>query len=117
MKPPRLPLDWDRVSHYSFLEEFPLLQETRNDILAKPWTRPEVRETMRLARRIERAREEITNANREIRRLHTSIRDEEQLVRAKLQQLKDTADPLYSALQEYWRRRSIANTRNMTFVQ
>ncbi len=42
----RDPLDWSTVSHYSFLEEFTLLRNTRQDVLEKPWTRPAVRLTM-----------------------------------------------------------------------
>ena len=83
--PPRV--NWERVSHFSFLEQFSLLQ-ARSDVVERPWARPEVRETMRLALRIDRAREEIVNVNREIRRLHTSIRDEEIHFRSTLAKLK-----------------------------
>ena len=77
MDPPRPPVDWERVSHYTFIEEFSLLQDTKNDLSQKAWARPEVHETMRMSRRVNHACEEIKNANREVRRLHISIRDEE----------------------------------------
>ena len=59
MNPTRPTIDWARVSHYTFIEEFSLLRDTRNDLHAKDWSRPEVRETMRLARRLDRAGEEV----------------------------------------------------------
>ncbi|KAI0323240.1 hypothetical protein GY45DRAFT_1213278, partial [Cubamyces sp. BRFM 1775] len=55
LNPPREPLDWSKVSHYAFLEEFTLLQDTQNQLHDKPWSKPAVRETMRIARRIARA--------------------------------------------------------------
>ncbi|KAI0674940.1 hypothetical protein C8Q78DRAFT_1075288 [Trametes maxima] len=63
MKPPRPSLDWSRVSHISFIEEFELLQDTRGDLQDKPWRLPQVREAMRIAHHIERAQEEIARVN------------------------------------------------------
>ncbi len=52
LNPPCETLGWTTTSHYSFLEEFALLQDTRNDICDKPWAKPAVRELMRLAQRV-----------------------------------------------------------------
>ncbi|KAI1782756.1 hypothetical protein LXA43DRAFT_904908 [Ganoderma leucocontextum] len=117
MKPPRPPLDWDRVSHYTFLEEFPLLQETRNEVLEKPWTRPEVRAVIRLTRRLQRAHEEIKNANREIRRMHTWIRDEEILCREVASRLDREKNPLFGAFSEFCKHRRAANARNLAYIE
>ncbi|OSC99715.1 hypothetical protein PYCCODRAFT_1372708 [Trametes coccinea BRFM310] len=76
LTPPRPPLDWSKVSHYSFLEEFELLRDTRNDISQKQWAQPLVREAMKKSRRITRAHEELQRCNVEVRRLHTAILDE-----------------------------------------
>ena len=70
LDPPGKVLDWDNVSHYSFLEEFPLLKDTRNDITAKKWAQPLVREMIRTARRIDRAKEELED--RKSTRLNSS---------------------------------------------
>jgi hypothetical protein len=59
MDPPRPTVDWTKVSHYNFLEEFVLLQDTRNNVRNKDWARPEIRATIKLYRRVQRAREEI----------------------------------------------------------
>ncbi|KAI1787602.1 hypothetical protein LXA43DRAFT_861663, partial [Ganoderma leucocontextum] len=78
LTPPRPTPDWSRISHFSFLEEFTLLNDTRNNIRDKPWGQPLVRETMRTARRIKRATEELETVQREARRVHTSITDEDE---------------------------------------
>ena len=42
-------LDFDKVTHYDFLEQFTLLQDTRNDIRNRLWAQPLIRKTMRTA--------------------------------------------------------------------
>ena len=111
LDPPRPPLDWSKVSHFSFLEEFTLLQDTRNDIRTRKWAQPLVRETMRTARRIERAEEELAHVNREARRVHTSIRDEDALFTDVLQELRERQDPIYLCIYDYVRRRRAINKR------
>jgi hypothetical protein len=76
LDPPRPTIDWNTVSHYKFLEDFPLLRNTSQDLTGKRWALPAVRETMKQWRRVCRAREEIVCCNVKIRRLHTSIVDE-----------------------------------------
>ena len=55
MIPARPTLDWLRVSHYSFLEEFQLLRGTRQDITHKCWTELAVLETIKQDLHIKRA--------------------------------------------------------------
>ncbi|KAI0349439.1 hypothetical protein OH77DRAFT_1507473 [Trametes cingulata] len=88
-----------------------------NDIREKPWAKPVVREAMRLANCIACACKEIENANRELRRLHTSIRDKEILFGAVLDDLKRRAVPLAGAVKDYIRHRRAANARNMAYIQ
>ena len=80
-------VDWDRVSQYSFLEEFALLRETRQQILEQPWADPSKRLTMRQHRRRKRAQEELVRLNVEIHRLLTHIYDEEEEVLKKIDTL------------------------------
>ncbi|KAI0739797.1 hypothetical protein C8Q80DRAFT_1222084 [Daedaleopsis nitida] len=117
LHPLRADVNWDQVSHYTFVQEFSLLQDSSNDVSQKAWSRPEVRKTMRLVRRIERAREELTNDNCEARRMHTWIRDEELLFASVLQRLHNGHGPLYGAVAEYCRQRRAANARNMAYLQ
>lgn len=105
LNPPRPSLEWDKISHYQLLQEFELMNETRADIREKPWAQPAVRETVRLAQRLERAREEILSVNADARRIHTSIRDESLYFAAVLARLERESSPLFGAVQEYVTRR------------
>ncbi|KAH9853147.1 hypothetical protein C2E23DRAFT_729387, partial [Lenzites betulinus] len=109
LDPPRPKLDWDTVGHYQLLQEFELLNDTRADVRDKPWAQPAVRETLRRARRLARAHEEIDAVNIEARRLHTSICDEDALFTQVLGSLDEAHDPLYGAVVEYTTRRRAAN--------
>ncbi len=117
LTPARPTISWEKISHYSFLEEFALLEGANNDVRTKPWSRPEVREAMRLSKRIKRAHEEIDNANREVRRVHSAIRAEEIQFREVLARLKADNDPLHGAVEEYCRHRRAANARNMAYIE
>ncbi|KAG1851367.1 hypothetical protein F4604DRAFT_1883575 [Suillus subluteus] len=108
LNPPRTPLEWSRVSHYSFLEEFSLLQETRQDVREKPWAKPAVREVMHQWLRIKRAKEEIEHCNVEVRRLHTAIIDEHQHFNLILNSLADDS-LLKVAVEEFCARRRLIN--------
>lgn len=63
---------------------------------------------MKLHRRIQRAREEITRLNVEIRRVHTAIRDEAILFKNILENMQHT-DPLRGALLDFATRRQNIN--------
>lgn len=99
LTPPRPAIDWSRVSHYGFLDEFHLLQDTRHDIRGKRWAQPVIRNLMKMRNRIARAREELERCNVEIRRLFTSIRDEESLMTKTLSDY--SGDVLYPAILDY----------------
>ena len=78
---PRRQLDWKEVVEYAFLADFDLLRDARQDISDRPWATPAGRLAMDLYFKIERAREEITRLNVEIRRVATYIRDEDHFLR------------------------------------
>lgn len=109
LDPPRPKLEWETISHYNFLEEFDLLNETRADIRERPWAQPAVRETLRLSRRLARAHEEIKQVHVEAQRVLTHIRDEGLLLDATLRSLARMQDPIYGAVLEYATRRRAAN--------
>jgi hypothetical protein len=69
------------VVEYAFLADFDLLRDARQDISDRPWATPAGRLAMDLYFKIERAREEITRLNVEIRRVATYIRDEDHFLR------------------------------------
>ncbi|KAG6819386.1 hypothetical protein H0H93_012292 [Arthromyces matolae] len=101
-------LDWEKVSHYSFLDEFNLLRHARADVNKKEWADPVIRETMRRYQRLERAKEEVQRCNIETRRLHTSILDEHHHFDEVLSTL-DVTDPLYFAVKDQFTRRRAVN--------
>ncbi|KAI9069496.1 hypothetical protein FKP32DRAFT_1608414 [Trametes sanguinea] len=116
LTPPRPPLDWTKVTHYTFLDEFELLRDTRNDIRAKPWAQPLVRETMKKARRVIRAQEEIVRCNVEIRRLHTSILDENRTLDLAVSDARTRADPVFGPLELFATRRKRVNARLLAVI-
>ena len=76
MSPPCPTLDWEKASHYAFLEDFQLLYNTWQDICHKQWSDPVVQVAMKQKQWIDRAREEIENCNVEILHLRTHLLDE-----------------------------------------
>jgi hypothetical protein len=108
LNPPKPTIDWTQVSHYKFLEEFPLLRHSSLDLSDKPWARPAVRETIKQWHRICRAREEITRCNIEVQRLHTSIADEGKFFDTVLSQSSERG-PILGAVQEFVLRRNRVN--------
>ena len=110
LDPPRPAIDWNTVSHYKFLEDFPLLRNTSQDLTGKRWALPAVRETMKQWRRVCRAREEIVRCNVEIRRLHTSIVDEGRRFDKILDQ-PVVLGPIHGAVMDFITRRTRVNNR------
>ncbi|KAF9018429.1 hypothetical protein BDP27DRAFT_1473070 [Rhodocollybia butyracea] len=90
LNPPRDTLDWTKVTHFSFIDQFDILQDTRHSVLKERWAQPLYRELMNRLHKVTRAREEILRCNVEIRRLHTSIVDEEELFGTTLTQATGT---------------------------
>ncbi|KAG6914387.1 hypothetical protein DXG01_000627 [Tephrocybe rancida] len=63
-------LDWTKVTHYTFLNEFNILRHTRTDINKKPWADPVIHETMQKYQQLQHAKEEIIRCNIELHCLH-----------------------------------------------
>jgi hypothetical protein len=117
LNPPRPPLDWAQVSRYGFLEEFGLLQNTRHDITKAPWADSVIRETIKKFFRVRRAREEVHRCNVEIRRLFTSIYDEDCRNSATLKLLAGQGSPIFGAVSEYSTRRKHVNSLLLGQIQ
>ena len=109
MSPPRPTLDWEKASHYAFLEDFQLLYNTRQDIRHKQWSDPVVRVAMKQKQRIDRAREEIENCNVEILRLHTHLLDETFALQEIAQELTAQNHMIAGAVNDFVTRRSRVN--------
>ncbi|KAG1747807.1 uncharacterized protein EDB91DRAFT_1235789 [Suillus paluster] len=114
--PPCPPLEWAKVSHYQFLDEFTLLRETRQDIHNKPWAKPVIRETMRQHLCIQWAHEEVVHCNMEIRRLHTAIVDEGCHFSNILKDLEDAASPLLVTVHDFCQRQRLVNAQVLRHI-
>ncbi|KAG6809956.1 hypothetical protein H0H92_013921 [Tricholoma furcatifolium] len=90
LSPPRPPLTWDEVVDYVFLADFDLLRDCRQNVSERPWARPAARALLDCHFRIERAREEVERLNVEIKRVVTHMRDEEDFLLAKEEDLATT---------------------------
>lgn len=104
LEPKRPHVKWEQVSKLTFIEEFALLRDTRNDIRGKGWTDPTNRELIKSWNRIKRAREEVIRCQIETRRIHTAIVDEHKLFDHVLSET-DPTDPLLVALEAFFQRR------------
>lgn len=101
LNPPRPTLDWDQVVEYTFLADFDLLRDTRQDIRSRPWATPAARLAMDSYFKVLRAAEEIERLNVEIPRLTTFMRDEEAYLLAKEIELASTDPVLAHQVQIY----------------
>jgi hypothetical protein len=108
-------LNWTKVLHYSFLEEFALLGATSEDICSKRWAEPAVCELMKQALRVEHAHEEIQCCNIEIHCLHTYIADEENTFSRVLNGLTDS--PIFGAISEFCTQRHRINAHIFAHLQ
>jgi hypothetical protein len=83
LNPPRPPLSWEEVVEYTFISDFDLLRDTRQDIRKRAWATPAGRLAMDGYFKLLRAKEEILRLNVEIPRLATYMRDEEGYLQVK----------------------------------
>ena len=63
LTPPRDTLDWAKVSHFAFLDQFNILKDTRHSVFDQPWAKPVNCSLMKQHRQIQRARKEIAHCN------------------------------------------------------
>ncbi|KDQ14412.1 hypothetical protein BOTBODRAFT_110202 [Botryobasidium botryosum FD-172 SS1] len=111
LNPPRPTYDWEKLSHYGFLQDCLLLRESRPEVLSKPWSQPAIRSLMKQHLRIKRAREEIVRCNIEIRRLHTFVIDENATLRAAQKGLEDSQNILLGPFKQYCELRQRVNNQ------
>ncbi|KDQ10069.1 hypothetical protein BOTBODRAFT_116280 [Botryobasidium botryosum FD-172 SS1] len=101
LNPPRPTYDWEKLSHYGFLQDCLLLRESRPEVLSKPWSQPAIRVLMKQHLRIQRAREEIVRCNVEIRRLHMFVIDKNATLLATRKGLEDSQNILLGPFKQY----------------
>jgi hypothetical protein len=87
MQPPKPTLTWAEVIDLEFLPMVEILRG-RNDILTKDWAQPHLRAAAKAWHKREQAKEELINVGIEVRRLLTSIQDEEAHLQVTLASLR-----------------------------
>ncbi|THV00969.1 hypothetical protein K435DRAFT_597813, partial [Dendrothele bispora CBS 962.96] len=100
--PPGLQLDWESVMECTFLADFDVLRDVRQDVRDKEWADPRKRAAMDRYFKICRAREELKRLNIEIRRVATYLRDEDIYLRRKEEKLASMDPDLARQIQVYW---------------
>ncbi|THU80237.1 hypothetical protein K435DRAFT_823707 [Dendrothele bispora CBS 962.96] len=109
LKPPKPALTWEQIVECTFLSDFDLLRDTREDIRDRPWSRPRERKAMDRYFKILRAREEIKRLNIEIRRVATFLQDEDVFLQRHETELAADNPALSHQIQLYRRRRGRYN--------
>ncbi|KAJ3729773.1 hypothetical protein C8R42DRAFT_570096 [Lentinula raphanica] len=109
LRPPRRAISWEEVVDYSFLSEFDILRDTREDVREKKWATPSNRLLMFRFFKLIRAEEELGRLHMEIKRLLTYIRDEERLFCSKADEIEDTNPALALQIRLHWKERSRYN--------
>ncbi|KAI0371572.1 hypothetical protein BV20DRAFT_1035216 [Pilatotrama ljubarskyi] len=111
LTPPRPTLDWSKVTHYTFIEDL------GSHHRCKPWAQPLVRETMKKARKILCAREELERCNVEVRRLHTAVLDEIAELQGAIRAAQEHADPILGPLEDFAVRHTRVNSHLLAVIQ
>ena len=93
-------LDWKCISTYGSLAEFSLLRECREDIRSLPWAQATNRQAGVHNLKLMGAYVEQARLNIEVRRVATSIRDEELDFKLHITRVKATDPPLAAELRD-----------------
>ena len=105
-------LDWKSISTYGSLTEFSLLRECCEDIRAQPWAQAASRQAGIHHLKLARAHEERKRLNTEVRRVATSIRDEELDFEHHIVCTESTDAPLAAELRDLQSRRVRVNKQH-----
>ncbi|KAG8700478.1 hypothetical protein FRC08_004676 [Ceratobasidium sp. 394] len=94
LSPPAPSIKWEDITTARILDDFPILRDSRRLLLSQDWTNPNNRRCVEQYHRLLRAQEEITRLNVEIRRLSSSIADEEVHLPATLADVRGSSPEL-----------------------
>ncbi|KAJ3765531.1 hypothetical protein FB446DRAFT_655158, partial [Lentinula raphanica] len=109
LRPPRRAISWDEVVDYSFLSEFDILKDTREDVREKQWATPCNRLLMFRFFKLIRAEEELDRLHVEIKRLLTYMQDEERILCHKANEIESEDPALALQIRRYWDEKSRFN--------
>ena len=109
LSPPRRRVSWEDVVEYSYLSEFDILRDTREDVRERKWATQKNRMLMQEFFRLIRAENELPRLHIEIQRLFTYMRDEELLLLGMAKALEPTDPALALQLTLHWQERGRFN--------
>ncbi|KAG8696739.1 hypothetical protein FRC08_006965 [Ceratobasidium sp. 394] len=107
------PMSWETLTSISVLADFDLLRGSRTGVLEQEWALPGNRRAAEEYQRVQRAKEEIMRLNVEVRRVHTAITDERQILPELAKQVPSSSPQLRWAVDRYVERRLSVNKRIM----
>ncbi|KAE9386041.1 hypothetical protein BT96DRAFT_750157, partial [Gymnopus androsaceus JB14] len=109
LSPPRRKITWDEIVDFSYLSEFDILRDTREDVRERKWATPQNRLLMTQFFKYIRAEEELSRVHVEVRRLLTYMVDEERELCRKADEVEPRDPALALQLRLYWKERSRYN--------
>ena len=112
MDPPRATVNWDEAVNYSFLSEFDILRDTREDVREKVWATPGNRVLMNQFFKIVRAGDELHRLHQEIRRLVTFMKVEREELMEKERELWELDPGLALQVQRFRLERGRFNSQH-----
>ncbi|HEV7736255.1 MAG TPA: hypothetical protein VGO47_02640 [Chlamydiales bacterium] len=97
--PPRPSLDVAQVLEHVFLAEFDILRDSCYQVQQQPWSRAAEQEARTIYYKIQRANEEVSCLNVEVRQLQTYMRNEERFMACGVEQIRENDPALASQLE------------------
>ncbi|KIK66720.1 hypothetical protein GYMLUDRAFT_238956 [Collybiopsis luxurians FD-317 M1] len=101
MTPPRREISWDEVVEYTFLSEFNILWDTREDVRTKNWATPANCILMSQFYKVIQAEEELRSLHQQIQHLVTYMKTETEELISKEQELASAAPTLALQVRRY----------------
>lgn len=111
LTPPRPTITTAEVLNRTFLSEFDLFRDSRNDVRTKPWADPTTRLYIDQYFQLVRAKEEVERLNVEIRRMKTWMRDDEAYLKAAIERLRPENPDVAFEIQRRLRVESLVHIR------
>lgn len=110
LSPPCQSVTWEEVLEYTYLSEFDILRDTREDVRERKWATPKNRLLMQQFFKMIGAEDELDRLHTEIRRFLTSMRDEEEKTESVAQGLRSSHPALALAVRLQGQQRSRFNS-------
>ncbi|KAE9387644.1 hypothetical protein BT96DRAFT_1004926 [Gymnopus androsaceus JB14] len=109
MSPPRRRISWEEVVEFSYLSEFDILRDTREDVRERKWATQKNRVLMQEFFKLIRAENELPRLHLEICHLFTYMRDKEYRLKSISKDVEARDPALALQILLYWQERGRFN--------